>query len=162
MRNLKLLEKYQPPPPRHQRKRKFQSTRKRKNITPRKSFNHPKIASTIMKKTQTPHLKILNFSKNPNSIGKFFNTFEVARPINPSRKNLNPSRKNVNPSRKNVNPSQKNVNPASRIIPYPKNSQPHPKKYQPGPPKNCQLLPKKCHLYRKNLTPHPQNNNNPP
>ena len=35
----------------------LQSTRKRKNITPRKSFNHPKIASTIMKKTQTPHLK---------------------------------------------------------------------------------------------------------
>ena len=64
MRNLKLLEKYQPPPPpKHQRKRKSQSTRKRKNITPRKSFNHPKIASTIMKKTQTPHLKILNFSK---------------------------------------------------------------------------------------------------
>ena len=86
-----------------------------------------------MKKTQTPHLKILNFSKNPNSIGKLFNSFEVTRPINPSRKNLNPSqknrnpsRKNVNSSRKNVNLSRKNVNPASRIIPYPKNSQPHP------------------------------------
>ena len=143
MRNLKLLEKYQPPPPpRHQRKRKFQSTRKRKNITPRKSFNHPKIALTIMKKTQTPHLKIINFSKNPNSIGKFFNSFEVTRPINPSRKNLNPSRKNVNPSRKIPNPTRKI---STR-----------------RPPKNCQLLPKKCHLYRKNLTPHPRNNNNPP
>ena len=161
MRNLKLLEKYQPPPA-IKEKENFSLQENKKNITPRKSFNHSIIASTIMKKTQTPHLKILNFSKNPNSIGKFFNSFEVTRPINPSRKNLNPSqknrnpsRKNVNPSRKNVNPSRKNVNPASRIIPYPK-------KYQPGLPKNCQFLPKKCHLYRKNLTPHPRNNNNPP
>ena len=52
MRNLKLLEKYQPSPP--PAKKKSQSTRKRKNITHRKSFNHPKIASTIMKKPQTP------------------------------------------------------------------------------------------------------------
>ena len=85
MRNLKLLEKYQPnPPPPPSKKRKSQSTRKRKNITPRKSFNHPKIASTIMKKPQTPYLEILNFSKNPNSIGKVFNSFEVTRPIKPS------------------------------------------------------------------------------
>ena len=61
---LKLLEKYQPPPPRHQKK-KSQSTRKRKNITPRKSFNIPKIASTIMKKPQTPHLKNSQFLKKP-------------------------------------------------------------------------------------------------
>ena len=52
MRNLNLLEKCQP-------------TRKRKNITPRKSFNHPKIASTIMKKPQTPHLKNSQFLKKP-------------------------------------------------------------------------------------------------
>ena len=84
MRNFKLLEKYQPPPPRHQKKRKSQSTRKRTNITPRKSFNYPKIVSTIMKMPQTPHLKILNFSTNPNSIGKNFNSFEVTRPIKPS------------------------------------------------------------------------------
>ena len=64
-----------PPPPPAIKKRKSQSTRKRKNITLRKSFNHPKIASTIMKKPQIPHLKILNFSKN--SIGKVFNSFEV-------------------------------------------------------------------------------------
>ena len=57
---------------------------KRKNITPRKSFNHPKIASTFMKKPQTPYLKILIFSKNPNSSGKVFNSFEVTRPIKPS------------------------------------------------------------------------------
>ena len=84
MRNLKLLEIYQPPPPRYQKKRKSQSTRKRKNITSRKSFNHPKIASTIIKKASNPHLKILNFSKNPNSIGKVFNSFEVTRPNKPS------------------------------------------------------------------------------
>ena len=102
MRNLKLLEKYQPsPPPRHPKKRKCQSTRKRKTITPRKSLNHTKIASTIMKKPQTPHLKILNFSKKPNSIGKFFNSFEIlTRPIKPSPyekisipENLTPFRK---------------------------------------------------------------------
>ena len=84
MRNLKLLEKYQPPPPAI-KKRKSQSTRKRKNITPCKSFNHPKIASTIMKKPQTPHLKSSQFLKKPyNSIGKIFNSFEVTRPIKPS------------------------------------------------------------------------------
>ena len=82
MRNLELLEKYQPPPPPSKR-RKSQSTRKRKNIAPCKSFNHPKIASTIMKKPQTPTWKILNFSKKPNSIGKIFHSFEVTRPIKP-------------------------------------------------------------------------------
>ena len=63
MRNLELLEKYQPPPPPPPaiKKKKSQSTRKRKNITPRKSFNHPKIASAIMKKPQTPHLKNSKF-----------------------------------------------------------------------------------------------------
>ena len=86
MRNLKLLEKHQPPPPSIplSKKRKSQSSRKRKSITPRKSFNHPKIASTIMKKPQSPHLKIPNFSKNLNCIGKVFNSFEVTRPIKPS------------------------------------------------------------------------------
>ena len=84
MRNLRIMEKYQPSPPHAIKKRKSQSTRKRKNISPRKSFNHPKIASTIMKKPQIPHLKIPNFSKNPNSIGKVFNSFEVTRPIKPS------------------------------------------------------------------------------
>ena len=93
MRNLKLLAKYQPPPPPPTIKKRSQSTiynlqsqstRKRKNITPRKSFNHPKIASTIMKKPQTPHLKNSQFLKNPNSIGNFSNSFEVTRPIKPS------------------------------------------------------------------------------
>ena len=84
MRNLKLLEKYQPNPPPAIKKRKSQSTKKQKNITPRKSFNHPKIASTFMKKPHTPYLKILNFSKNPNSIRKVFNSFEVTLPIKPS------------------------------------------------------------------------------
>ena len=37
-----------------------------------------------MKKPQTPYLKILNFSKNPNSNRKVFNSFEVTRPIKPS------------------------------------------------------------------------------
>ena len=66
MRNLKVLEKYQPPPT-----IKKENLNLLENITPRKSFNHPKIASTIMKKPQTPHLKNSKFLKNPNSIGKF-------------------------------------------------------------------------------------------
>ena len=37
-----------------------------------------------MKKPQTPHLRILSFSKKLNSIGKVFNSFEVTRPIKPS------------------------------------------------------------------------------
>ena len=82
MRNLKLLEKYQhyPPPPAI---KNLNLQENEKNITLRKSFNHPKIASTILKKPQTPPLKILKFSKNPNSIGKIFNSFEVTRPIKP-------------------------------------------------------------------------------
>ena len=100
MRNLKLLEKYQPNPRRHQKK-KSQSTRKRKNITPRKSFNHPKIASTIMKKPQTPYLKILNFSKKKtNSIGKVFNSFEVTQPIKPSPHEKISIPENLTPFRK--------------------------------------------------------------
>ena len=38
-----------------------------------------------MKKLQTPHLKNSQFLKKPyNSIGKFFNSFEVTRPNKPS------------------------------------------------------------------------------
>ena len=102
MRNLKLLEKYQPSlPPAIKKRRKSQPTRKRKNITSRKNFNHPKIASTIMKKPQTPaHLKILNFSKNPNSIGKVFNSFEVTPSIKPSPHEKIPIPENLTPFRK--------------------------------------------------------------
>ena len=98
MRNLKLLEKYQPNPPPAIKKRKSQSTKK--NITPRKSFNHSKIASTFMKKPQTPYLKILNFSKKPNSIGKLFNSFEVTRPIKPSPHEKISIPENLTPFRK--------------------------------------------------------------
>ena len=37
-----------------------------------------------MKKPQTLYLKNSQFLKNPNSIGKVFNLFEVTRPIKPS------------------------------------------------------------------------------
>ena len=91
MRNLKLLEKYQPPPPPAIKKKNLNLQENEINITPRKSFNHPKIASTIMKKPQTPPLNILNFSKN---------SFKVTRSIKPSPlekilipENLTPFRK---------------------------------------------------------------------
>ena len=69
---LSFRENISLPPPRHQKKKISIYTRKRKNIAPRKSFIHPKIASTIMKKPQTPHLKNSQFLKNPNSLGKNF------------------------------------------------------------------------------------------
>ena len=54
MRNLKLLEKYQHPPPPPSKKENLNLQENEKNITPRKSFNHPQIASTILKMPQTP------------------------------------------------------------------------------------------------------------
>ena len=51
-----------------------------------------------MKKPQTPHLKILNFSKN--SIEKVFNSFEVTRPIKPSPHEKISSPENLTPFRK--------------------------------------------------------------
>ena len=63
-----------------------------------------------MKKPQTPHLKILNFSTNPNSIGKIFNSFEVTRPIKPS----------PIPSRKISTPCEKfSIPPEEISTPYP-------------------------------------------
>ena len=60
MRNLKLLEKYQPsPPPCHQKKKISIYKKTKKHITLRKSFNHPKIASTIMKNLKPTTWKIL-------------------------------------------------------------------------------------------------------
>ena len=90
MRNLKFLEKYQPSPTPVIKKRKSQSTRKRKNITHRKSFNHPKIASTIMKKPQTPHLKILNFSTKKIAPSEKFST---SLKLYPGRSSHPPMRK---------------------------------------------------------------------
>ena len=53
-----------------------------------------------MQKPQTPHLKILKCSKNPNSIGKFFNSFEVTRPIKPSPHEKISIPENLTPFRK--------------------------------------------------------------
>ena len=73
MRNLKLLEKYQPsppPPPPAIKIKENLNLQENEKTSLLVCFNHPKIASTIMKRPQTPDLKILNFSKNPDSIGK--------------------------------------------------------------------------------------------
>ena len=102
MRNLKLLEKYQPNPPPAIKKKEILNLQKNEktSLLVIKSFNHPKIASTFMKKPQTPYLKILNFSKNPNSIGKVFNSFEVTRPIKPSPHEKISIPENLTPFRK--------------------------------------------------------------
>ena len=65
MRNLKLLEKYQPPLPRHQKKENLNLQENEKTSLLVKVSNHPKIASTIMKKPQTPHLNNSQFLKKP-------------------------------------------------------------------------------------------------
>ena len=53
-----------------------------------------------MKKPQTLRLKILSFSKNLNSIGKVFNSFEVTRPIKPSPHEKISIPENLTPFRK--------------------------------------------------------------
>ena len=58
-----LQKKVNPPCSHHLKNLHLQENEK--NITPCKSFNHPKIASTIMKKPQTPHLKNFQFLKKP-------------------------------------------------------------------------------------------------
>ena len=51
-----------------------------------------------MKKPQTPHVKNSQFLKNPNSIGKFFNSFDVVtRPIKSSPQEKISSPENLTP-----------------------------------------------------------------
>ena len=73
MRNLKLLEKYQPSPP-PPPKKNLNLQENEKNITPRKSFNHPKIASTIMKKLQTPPLEKFSISQKTLTLSEKIST----------------------------------------------------------------------------------------
>ena len=78
-----------------------------------------------MKKSQTPHLKILNFSnKRTNSIGKFVNSFEVTRPIKPSPhekisipENLTSYRKlQSSHAHENISPTPRNLsNPLNKL-----------------------------------------------
>ena len=81
-------EKKLTPPSHHLKNLNLQENEK--NITPCKSFNHPKIASTIMKKPQTPYLK--NF--------QFLNSFEVTQPIKPSPHEKISIPENLTPFRK--------------------------------------------------------------
>ena len=67
MRNLKLLEKYQPPPPPPPLKTENLNLQENEktSLLVKVSTMHPKIASTIMKKPQTPHLKSSQYLKKP-------------------------------------------------------------------------------------------------
>ena len=87
MRDLKLLEKYQPspPPPRHQKKENLNLQENEKT-------------SLLVKVSTTLKMKILNFSKK--NIGKVFNSFEVTRPIKPSPHEKIPIPENLTPFRK--------------------------------------------------------------
>ena len=101
MRNLKLLEKYQPPPPPPPSKTKnlnLQENEKTSLLV--KVSTTLKLPQLLWKSLKPPTWKVLNISKSPNSIGKIFNSFEVTRPIKPSPyekisipENLTPFRK---------------------------------------------------------------------
>ena len=68
MRNLKLLEKYQPlpaPPPPLSKKENLNLQENEKNITPHKSFDRPKIASTFYEKASNPPLENSQFLNEP-------------------------------------------------------------------------------------------------
>ena len=84
MRNLKLLEKYQPPLPRHQKKENLNLQENEKTPLLVKVSTTLKLPQPLWKSLKPPIWKILNFSKKHNSIGKIFNSFQVIRPIKPS------------------------------------------------------------------------------
>ena len=85
MRNLELLGKYQPPPPppRHKKKENLNLQENEKTSLLVKVSTNLKLPQPLWKSLKPSTWKILNFSKNPNSIGKIFHSFEVARPIKP-------------------------------------------------------------------------------
>ena len=59
-----------------------------------------KLPQPLWKSLKPPTWKILNFSKNPNSIGKIFNSFEVTRPIKLSLHEKISNPENLTPFRK--------------------------------------------------------------
>ena len=101
MRNLKLIEKYLPSPPTPSKKENLNLQENEKTSLLIKVSTTSKLPQPLWKSLKPPTWKIRNFSKNPNSIGKIFNSFEVTRPIKPSPphekisipKNLTPFRK---------------------------------------------------------------------
>ena len=85
MRNLKLLENISLPPS-HHKKENLNLQENEKTSLLVKVSTTLKLPQPLWKilKPSPPPLKILNFSKNPNFIGKIFNSFEVTRSIKPS------------------------------------------------------------------------------
>ena len=74
MRNLKLLEKYQPPPPRHQNKINLNLQENEKTSLLVKVSTTLKIASTIMKKASNPPLEKLSISQKTLTPSEKFST----------------------------------------------------------------------------------------
>ena len=99
MRNLKLLENYQPPP-RHQKKENLNLQENEKTSLLVKVSTTLKLPQPLWKSLKPPTWKIINFSKNPISIGKIFNSFEVTRPIKPSPHEKISIPENLTPFRK--------------------------------------------------------------
>ena len=70
-----------------------------KNITLCKSLNHPKIASTIVKKPNPP-LEKFSISQKTLTPGKIFNSFEVTRSTHPPPHEKISIPENLTPCRK--------------------------------------------------------------
>ena len=71
-------------PPHHQKKKNLNLQENEKTSLLVKVSTTLKLPQPLWKSLKPPTWKILNFSKNPNSIGNFFNSFKVTRPIKPS------------------------------------------------------------------------------
>ena len=121
-----------------------------------------------MKKPQTPYLKILNFSKNPNSIRKVFNSFEVTRPIKPSPhekisipENLPPLESFNLPMHMKIEINHpENISPTPRNLSNPLNKL-NTTEMIPTRPEKSQTLPKASPPLQKNLNPSRKNLNLP-
>ena len=99
MRNLKLLKNISlPTPPSKKENLNLQENEKTSLLV--KVSTTLKLPQPLWKSLKPPTWKILNFSKNPNSIGKMFNSFEVTRPIKPSLHEKISSPENLTPFRK--------------------------------------------------------------
>ena len=72
------ISAFPPPPP---KKRKSESQENEITSLLVKVSTTLKLPQPLWKSLKTPTCKIFNFSKNPNSIGKIFNSFEVTRPM---------------------------------------------------------------------------------
>ena len=88
------------PPPRHQKKENINLQENEKTSLLVKVSTTLKLPQPLWKSLKPPTWKIINFSKNPISIGKIFNSFKATRPIKPSPHEKISIPENLTPFRK--------------------------------------------------------------